>query len=344
MEQINKLSHVKVKEYENSCTDIPLVSICIVTYQHVDFIAQCLDSVLMQKTNFSYEIILGEDESTDGTREICIDYAKKYPDKIRLFLHSRENNIKINNTPTGRFNFLYGLSQARGKYIALLDGDDLWINNLKLKKQVDILESNTSYGLVYSDVNYFYESSGKIDKNILRDVTSIKDGDLFEQILIKNIISTSSVVLRKTILDSIDFKKAGTFKMFDKFIWLEFAINSKIGFLNQSTVDYRISKNSASSFSDKKKSDEFISSSFELNYYFIDKYSCSEETEKIVYNNAMNLGFKRFSKEIYNNAYERRKKRFRITFLQWLKHSILSNMITYKIYVYSYKMFKAFKS
>jgi glycosyltransferase involved in cell wall biosynthesis len=68
----------------------PTVSITVSTYQHVHYIQDCLNGILMQKTSFPIEILLGEDESTDGTRDICIDYAEKYPDKIRLFLRDRK--------------------------------------------------------------------------------------------------------------------------------------------------------------------------------------------------------------------------------------------------------------
>ena len=125
----------------------PQVSVCITTYQHAAFIKKCVTSALDQKTNFPIEIIIGEDESTDGTREICIEYAKKYPDKIRLFLHSRKNVIFINNNPSGRFNLLWNLHHAKGKYIAWIDGDDYWTDPFKLQKQVDFLETNPEYSM-----------------------------------------------------------------------------------------------------------------------------------------------------------------------------------------------------
>ncbi|MBL4586794.1 MAG: glycosyltransferase family 2 protein [Flavobacteriales bacterium] len=120
----------------------PLVSVSIETYNHVNYIKACLDSVLMQQTDFEFEIILGEDASTDGTREICIEYAERHPDKIRLFLHHRDNNISIGGKPSGRFNLLYNLSKVRGKYIARCEGDDYWTDPLKLQKQVDFLEAD----------------------------------------------------------------------------------------------------------------------------------------------------------------------------------------------------------
>jgi glycosyltransferase involved in cell wall biosynthesis len=125
--------------------NMPLVSVCILTYQHRDYIKQCLDSVLMQETAFTYEVCIGEDESSDGTREICVDYAKKYPDKIKLFLRNRADVICFAGHPTGRYNLLETLKQCRGKYIALCEGDDYWIDPLKLAKQVDFMESSVGY-------------------------------------------------------------------------------------------------------------------------------------------------------------------------------------------------------
>lgn len=122
-----------------------IVSVCVQTYQHVNYIKQCLDGILMQKTDFSYEIILGEDESDDGTRDICKDYAKKHPDKIKLFLRTRKDVIYIGGKPTGRFNMIENLKACKGKYIALCEGDDYWTDPLKLQKQVGFLESHENY-------------------------------------------------------------------------------------------------------------------------------------------------------------------------------------------------------
>ena len=84
-----------------------------------------------------FEILVGEDASSDGTRDVCIAYAKKYPKKIKLFLHSRENNIRVYGKPTAKFNSAYNSYNAKGKYIAICEGDDFWTDPLKLQKQVD---------------------------------------------------------------------------------------------------------------------------------------------------------------------------------------------------------------
>lgn len=123
----------------------PMVSVVVVTYQHSKYIEQCLDSILAQETTFPFEVILSEDESTDGTREICIDYANKYPSIIRLFLRRREDVIYIKGKATGRYNFVEGLKAARGKYIALCEGDDYWNDPNKLQIQFDFLENHKEY-------------------------------------------------------------------------------------------------------------------------------------------------------------------------------------------------------
>ena len=122
--------------------ETPLVSVCIPTFQHAPYLRQCLDSVLAQKTNFNFEIILGEDQSNDGTREICEAYALKFPDKIRLFLRKDEEKIFIRGRKSGRSNYLENFKSARGKYIAMLDGDDCWTSKDKLQTQVTILEAH----------------------------------------------------------------------------------------------------------------------------------------------------------------------------------------------------------
>ncbi|VGO21027.1 glycosyltransferase family 2 protein [Pontiella sulfatireligans] len=130
----------------------PLVSVCVITYNHAPYIRDCLDGVLSQKTDFPYEICIGEDESSDATREICKEYAKKYPDKIRLFLRSREDVLIINGRATGRYNFLETLKSCRGKYVARCEGDDYWIDPRKLAKQVGFLEKNPAFSLCYCNV------------------------------------------------------------------------------------------------------------------------------------------------------------------------------------------------
>jgi glycosyltransferase involved in cell wall biosynthesis len=126
----------------NIDAQVPVVSVVVTTYQHAPFIEKCVQGILMQRTDFPFEILIGEDESTDGTREICERLAAEHPDRIRLFLRSRKDVIYVMGKPTGRSNFVGLMRSATGKYIALCEGDDHWIDPLKLQRQVDAMEAD----------------------------------------------------------------------------------------------------------------------------------------------------------------------------------------------------------
>lgn len=175
-----------------------MVSVCVQTYQHGNFIKECLDGILKQHTNFNYEILLGEDASNDGTREICLVYAQKHPDKIRLFLHHRENNIAINGKPTGRFNFLYNLYNARGKYIALCEGDDYWNDPHKLQIQVQLLESNSHLIACH---HWQYIAIEKEGKFVEVDAPSTGHGYFPQSVAsVKNIFANQVRVKTRTVM------------------------------------------------------------------------------------------------------------------------------------------------
>jgi len=154
-----KFQKVEVEEFPNRVSKTPLISIIVLAYQHADFIAQCLEGILNQKTEFPYEIIIGEDGSTDGTKEIVRGFAKSYPDRIKLFFHNPLNKIKVLNETTGNFNAAFCFFQSRGKYIAICEGDDYWTDEYKLQKQVDFLKDNPDFVLSYHKFEEKYESS-----------------------------------------------------------------------------------------------------------------------------------------------------------------------------------------
>ena len=193
---INLYQNESVEEYYNHVSDKKLVSVCVQTYQHINYIKQCLDSILMQKTNFEFEVLLGDDESTDGTREICIEYAKKYPEKIRLFLHRRENVIFINGAATGRFNLLFNFTKAKGKYIAMCEGDDYWTDPYKLQKQVDLLESNPNFSACYHSVNWLENGKEHIYSPTIKK-EYYDENDVLQNILQNTICAT---VFRKDVI------------------------------------------------------------------------------------------------------------------------------------------------
>ena len=168
-----------------------LLSICIITYNHENFIAQAIESALVQKTNFEFEIVIGEDGSTDKTREICQTFKNNYPEKIRLLL----NDENIGMMP----NFIRTLKACTGKYIALLEGDDFWTNPDKLQKQVDFLEANPDYVICFHNSNLLYEDNPS--KKSLFIKNKIKDTFSFKDLLKGNFIPTQSCVFRNNLIN-----------------------------------------------------------------------------------------------------------------------------------------------
>jgi len=106
---------------ENTTSSSPLVSVFVITYNHAPFIAEALDGILMQRVSFPIEICIGEDESTDGTRQMCQDYAEHHSE-IRLFLRSQSDSRRKDYTAPAMFNQVETLKACRGKYIAICEG------------------------------------------------------------------------------------------------------------------------------------------------------------------------------------------------------------------------------
>lgn len=134
-------------EQENLVPQDVIVSVYMLAYMHEGFIGRAIESILMQQTNFRFELCIGEDDSSDRTREICLEYAKQYPETIRLFLRSRDDVVWIDGKPTGRRNAILSRAACRGKYIAICEGDDFWIDEYKLQKQFDFMEGNLDYSI-----------------------------------------------------------------------------------------------------------------------------------------------------------------------------------------------------
>jgi len=180
-----------------SKTPVPLLSVCLITYNHVGYIQQAIDSVLAQKTNFDFELIIADDCSTDGTREILIDYAKINPSRVRLILQQRNVGPEQN--------WIDLISAPRAKYLAYLEGDDFWTDPLKLQRQIDFLELNPDFVLCYHAFEIKYEGGSQVrrDRSELSRKLSVIS---FEDILNFSYPKSLTVVFVREILDELDFK------------------------------------------------------------------------------------------------------------------------------------------
>ncbi|HEX3035122.1 MAG TPA: glycosyltransferase [Thermodesulfobacteriota bacterium] len=205
------------------------VSVLIITYNHAKFIAQALDSVLMQKVNFDYEILISEDCSTDSTRDIIIGFQKRYPDRIRLLLS--EQNLNSNEV------IVRGIQASQGQYIALLDGDDYWTSPYKLQKQVDFLDNNPECAMCFHDVTEFYEDGSREPQNFIfvnqKEIVTLAD------LLAGNFCYTCSAIFRRGLFgDFPDWYYL--LEMGDYPLHVLNAQHGKIGYIHEIMGTYRI--------------------------------------------------------------------------------------------------------
>ncbi|RYE55350.1 MAG: glycosyltransferase [Sphingobacteriales bacterium] len=163
-----------------------LLSVCLITYNHVKYIGQAIEGVLMQHVDFPFELVIADDCSTDGTREILIDYQNKYPDRIKLILQT--SNVGAYQ------NWKDLIFYPRSKYIAYFEGDDYWTDPDKLQKQVEFLEGNDDFAICFHRV---YElAEGKVPELSNLNTLITQETYTIEDIAKGNFMYTVSVVFR----------------------------------------------------------------------------------------------------------------------------------------------------
>jgi glycosyltransferase involved in cell wall biosynthesis len=168
-----------------------VVSICCQTYNHVNYIEQCLEGFLMQKTDFKFEILLRDDASTDGTTDIVKKYVNKYPEIIKPLIY-KENQFQKGISP-----FKDNVKRAIGKYIAICEGDDYWTDTLKLQKQVDLMEKYQEASMCVA-LNEQHYVNGEIRKD------KSFNGKNFPLVYFADLsqyFHTSTYLIQKSLLD-----------------------------------------------------------------------------------------------------------------------------------------------
>ncbi len=212
------------------------VSVCMITYNHENFIEQALENVLKQETDFPVEIVIGEDFSKDRTRQICIDYAAKYPGVIKLI--TTEYNVGMQK------NFFRTYKECDGNYIAFIEGDDYWTDPLKLQKQVDFLNANPDYCACFHNVVL-----KNTRNNIVQEwpfITGLqKDTFVTEDLLSAWFIPSGSVVFERDpgfiLPDWFYFCKSGDIPFL-----LLLSLQGKLKYLNEVMGVYRLHDNGIS--------------------------------------------------------------------------------------------------
>lgn len=211
----------------------PLVSIACITYNHEQYVRQCLDGFIMQKTNFAYEIVIHDDASEDKTQDVILEYCRKYPNLFRPILQ-KENKYKEGKGILARFVF----PECRGKYIALCEGDDYWIDPFKLQKQVNVLESDADCTLVISNGEVQNTITGLCKR--INPLGNCSSGYVNIHDLLKEkyyLIPTASMLFRKEYYAMPQlFYDA---PVGDKSLRMWCAINGKVYYFNDLMVLYR---------------------------------------------------------------------------------------------------------
>lgn len=206
---------------------LPKVSVCMITYNHEKFIAQAIESVLTQKASFDYELVIGEDCSTDGTRSTVEDYARRYPGRIRLLPAQRNVGSNVNTART--------LAACQGEYVAGLEGDDYWTSSYKLKRQADMLDAHPEFPACCHEVTLLDCSTGK-----RRSLWPRQPGDRISiaQIILRQHVHFSGLMFRRELLGPLP-QAAFESPIDDIFIFAILADKGDFGHVDEEMSVYR---------------------------------------------------------------------------------------------------------
>lgn len=311
----------------------PLVSVKMVTYNHAPFIVQAIEGVLQQRTNFPFELIIGEDCSTDGTREIVFEYQKKHPDIIKVVTSDKNVGAKINGLRT--------LQAGRGKYIAFCEGDDYWHHPEKLQKQIDYLESHPGCGLVFTDYDFYFNTEGRLVRSVNKSKGYVAPMNLtIEQAIGPEggVIRTCTIMVRKKLLDQVVEGDSYLYQndkvlMGDMQLFAELTLLSDVSYYPESMATYRLHDESATRSKDQGKTALFCKSACEIKLYLCDKYKLSEQIRKEVEldwcESSLRAAFHTRNK---NLADEVRKKKKKFSWEEWLRYyGARNSMLNYSL-------------
>ena len=190
-----------------------LLSVCMVSYNQEAYVRDALDSVLMQKTNFEYEIIVSDDCSKDNTVLVVKEYYDQYPNKIRIL--TGDKNLGYPN------NQRRSLEAAKGKYIALCDSDDYWTDPYKLQKQIDYLETHPECAICFHNVMHIYDGN-VAPRSLLNPLDFPTELTAEDMITRKWFLPTNSEVFRREYLSFPDW--------YDSVLHIDYVLNLLMSF------------------------------------------------------------------------------------------------------------------
>ena len=240
------------------------IAICIVTYNHDKYISQAIESVLVQETDAPFKVFIGEDCSTDKTREICQEYKNRYPEKIELVFSETNQGLVKNN-----INLLKRIQGDGFEYVAMLDGDDYWIDKTKLQKQYELFESNAEVGFIHTNNDILWDD-GTVERTKKNNPLN---GYVFDSIENFN-VANCSVLYRTALLNYIDFDQFVNqgFMSCDYAMYAVFSKYTKFGFLDDYTAVWRRGHSSVSNPNSKVKDIAYIENDIRMWNYLGNKF------------------------------------------------------------------------
>lgn len=241
-----------------------LVSVICTNYNKGSWIGEAIESFLNQETNFAFEILLIDDKSTDESRDIIKKYAKKYPKNIRAFYN--EKNLGITKT------WIKICKEAKGKYIARCDGDDYWIDNQKLQKQIDALEASSDSKWCCTDYNLVTPEGEVTHKSAVETGLFKRPDSYAEMLATKGMTMASTWLVDTKLMNNVNSEISDT-AVDDTFnIQLDLFNKTKLTYLPESTAAYRMNEGSDSKPKDDKSAHQRDERLLETQLEYIDKY------------------------------------------------------------------------
>ena len=260
---------IPITQHHLDESSLPVVCISCLTYNHEDFIGKAIEGFLMQKTTFPVKINIFEDCSTDKTASIIKKYQKKHPNLFNV-LFQPENTWRKSIRRQAMKPFFE--AHVKSKYLAICEGDDYWIDPLKLQKQVDFLDQNEDYGIVYTEIDRVNEKGDIIDQSFFKnDPASFCK--TFDDYLIYAPFRAPCTWMYRTRLYR-DREK--TYIVGDLPRLLDLLASSKIHFIEDTTAHYRVLNNSASHFTNISNEYSFQKGIFEIQMDYAHKYNVPE--------------------------------------------------------------------
>lgn len=247
-----------------------MISVLVCTYNQEKYLAQALDSILMQKCDEAFEILIGDDCSTDETGKIADDYQLRYPDIVRVVRPEKNGGASQNMVRL--------INVARGEYLSICDGDDYWLRDDVLQRQVDIFRSSPNLGMICAKAKCYIQELGKY----IGTLGYAGAEDLMTMLRDNRDVAAPTIAFRKELMlqcvKESDWYIAQNF-FYDSIMAYWFAYNSKVKYVDEELAVYRVLQNSACHSIDHRKNRFFSKRYFMVKWYFVLTHSdlCDNE-------------------------------------------------------------------